>query len=126
MKKGGIFFLVGLTLLFTGFIIGMLVGRSTLKGPVTVQQPPESTAPTAAVAPGETAPTAQSHNKININTASQVLLDTLPGIGPVIAQRIVDYREENGPFSSIAELSLVEGIGTDRLKTIYDLITVED
>ena len=63
---------------------------------------------------------------ININTASENILDTLPGIGPVLARRIVEYREEHGPFENTTDLTLVEGIGAEKLIAILDLITVED
>ncbi len=63
---------------------------------------------------------------ININTASSILLDTLPGIGPVLAERIIAYRNANGPFSSIEDLGNVEGIGSKTLLEILNLITVED
>ena len=64
---------------------------------------------------------------ININTASAEELDTLPGVGPTIAQKIIEYRELNGPFLSIEDITNVPGIGEvtsvtyERLK---DLITV--
>jgi competence protein ComEA len=61
---------------------------------------------------------------ININTASLEELDTLPGIGPTIAQRIIDYREQNGAFSTIEEIMDVSGIGPATFDNIKDLITV--
>ena len=60
---------------------------------------------------------------VPINTASTELLDTLPGIGPVLAQRIVDYRETHGPFTSFEAIKEVKGIGV--LEKIRPYITIE-
>ena len=49
--------------------------------------------------------------KVNLNTAETLLLEALPGIGEVLAQRIIDYRSENGPFQQIDDLTNVDGIG---------------
>jgi competence protein ComEA len=63
--------------------------------------------------------------KINLNTASaQELSDGLNGIGKVLAKRIVDYREKNGPFRSIEEVKNVSGIGNKIFEQIRDSITV--
>ena len=64
--------------------------------------------------------------KININTALTEELDTLPGIGPAFAQRIVEYREANGPFKSIEEITNVSGIGDATFQKLKDCITVGD
>ena len=64
--------------------------------------------------------------KININRAEAWLLDALPQIGPARAQAIIDYRQENGPFRSIDEITNVEGIGTATYEQLKDLITVAD
>jgi len=64
--------------------------------------------------------------KININKATVKELQTLPGIESVIAQRIVDYRHEYGPFKKIEDLMQVKGIGKKRFERIRDLITVEE
>lgn len=61
---------------------------------------------------------------ININTASAAELETLPGIGPSLAQRIVAYRQEHGPFRTIEDIKNVSGIGEGRFAQIKDLITV--
>jgi len=60
---------------------------------------------------------------IDINTASQSELETLPGIGPTTARKIIDYRDENGPFLSIEDIINVSGIGPGTYERIKDLIT---
>jgi competence protein ComEA len=67
-----------------------------------------------------------SSQKVNINLAEAWLLETLPGIGQVRAQSIIDYRRQNGPFRSTNELVDVEGIGTATYEKIKHLITVAD
>jgi competence protein ComEA len=61
---------------------------------------------------------------ININTASLAELDTLPGIGPTTAQKIIDYRTQNGPFINAEDIVNVSGIGPGTYERIKDLITV--
>jgi competence protein ComEA len=61
---------------------------------------------------------------VNVNTASATELEALPGIGEVIAQRIVDHRTANGPFTSVDQLLDVSGIGDVILEQIRDLVTV--
>jgi competence protein ComEA len=70
-------------------------------------------------------PSAPSGGKVNINTAGLAELDSLPGIGPGYAQRIIEYRQAHGPFSSIEELQNVPGIGPATFARIRDLITVQ-
>ena len=62
---------------------------------------------------------------VNVNTASADELETLPGIGPAFAQRIIDYRVENGAYTSVEQLTEVRGIGPATLDKIRDLVTVE-
>lgn len=64
-------------------------------------------------------------NKINLNTASQIELELLPGIGPSKAQNIISYREDNGRFESIEQLKNVPGIGDGILETVRDLIFID-
>ncbi len=66
-----------------------------------------------------------SNAKVNINTATQEELDTLPGIGPSIASKIIDYREQNGKFNSIEEIKEVSGIGDAKYQKIKDSITIK-
>jgi len=59
-------------------------------------------------------------NCVNLNDSDLKQLDALPGVGPVLAQRILDYRETNGRFAEVSQLSNVEGIGKSKLKTISE------
>lgn len=60
----------------------------------------------------------QSNGCINLNTATLSELDLLPGVGPVLAQRIMDWKESNGEFKSVEQLSEVSGIGKSKYSTI--------
>lgn len=62
--------------------------------------------------------------KVNLNTADVAMLDTLPKVGPVLAQRIIDWRKEHGPFKSVEELDAVDGVGPKMLETLLPLVTV--
>lgn len=79
------------------------------------------------VLPGATdtpSPGGEGEELLNINTASLEELDNLPGIGPALAQRIIDYREEHGPFLTIEDILNVSGIGPSTFDQIKDKITV--
>lgn len=62
--------------------------------------------------------------RVNINTASASELDALPGIGPTLAQTIVDFRVQNGPFQTLEDIMNVPGIGQATFDRIKDMITV--
>lgn len=68
--------------------------------------------------------TSVKSSKININTANQTDLETLPGIGPSTAQKIINYRKENGKFGSIEDIKKVSGIGESKYSKIKDYITI--
>lgn len=62
--------------------------------------------------------------KVNINTAGIEELDSLPKVGPVLAQRIVDWRKEHGPFKAVEELDAVDGVGAKMLETLLPLVGI--
>lgn len=65
------------------------------------------------------------NGKVNINKAAQSDLENLPGIGPSIASRIIEYREQNGKFAKIEDLQNVKGIGDAKFSNIKEYVTVE-
>ncbi len=67
----------------------------------------------------------QTDGAVNINTADSQTLQTLPGIGPAMAERIISYRQENGSFATVDDLVNVKGIGPATLEKLRDLITVQ-
>ena len=73
---------------------------------------------------GESGTTKEETAKININKATQTELETLPGIGPSTALKIINYRKENGSFKNIEDIKNVSGIGETKFNNIKSLITV--
>jgi competence protein ComEA len=73
---------------------------------------------------GGAAPPGAAGGKVNINTASATELDTLPGVGPSTAQKIVDDRTANGPFKRIEDLMRVSGIGEKKFEALKDYVSV--
>ena len=63
--------------------------------------------------------------KININTATQTELETLPGVGPSLALKILNYRKENGKFKTIEEIQNVSGVGENKYEEIKEKITIK-
>ncbi|MFI7488730.1 helix-hairpin-helix domain-containing protein [Micromonospora echinaurantiaca] len=78
----------------------------------------------APAAPGAGEPGAAAGGRVNLNTATLAQLDSLPGVGPVLAQRILDHREQHGGFRSVGDLRQVDGIGDARYEQLKDLVTV--
>jgi competence protein ComEA len=62
--------------------------------------------------------------RVNLNTATLEQLDALPGVGPAIAQRIIDSRQAEGPFRQVDDLTRVDGIGAKTLERLRDQVTV--
>jgi competence protein ComEA len=79
---------------------------------------------TTGTTPGSTDGSTSVPTLVNVNSASAEELETLPGIGEVLAQAIISYREEHGPFAAVDELEEVSGIGPATLEEIRDLVTV--
>ena len=95
---------------------------------VQVPRKGEAATPTAGTNPSQGAGgpgTGQDSGKVNLNTASLAELDTLPGVGPALAQRIIDYRQQKGGFRRIEDIKNVSGIGDKVFTQIKDLITVD-
>ena len=71
---------------------------------------------------GSNAKTQEQAGLVNINTADARLLDTLPGIGPAMAQRIIEYRETQGRFETVEDLKRVRGIGEAKFAKLKDKV----
>jgi competence protein ComEA len=92
---------------------------------VVVPAPGEVSAATARPGTAPGAPgTASEAAVVDLNTAGLAELDALPGIGPVLAQRILDWRTDNGAFRDVAELGEVAGIGETLLGRLRPMVTV--
>lgn len=74
--------------------------------------------------PGASSASGGSGGTVNLNTADLAALDALPGVGPVLAQRILDWRTEHGKFSSVEELNEVSGIGDKAMERLRSKVTV--
>ena len=127
MRKPGISLLLLITIIFSVFSAGFFMGRNQNRNTVSVSLPSEfMTLPSVTTEP-ERAAEEEARVitfPISINDADMESLMALPGIGEVLAQRILDFRTENGAFSAPEELLNVEGIGKKRLEEILDLITI--
>jgi competence protein ComEA len=105
-----------------GALEGALLDSVNLAAPVQagehihVPGPGEGPGPASGAEPGS------GGGPISLNDADLTTLETLPGVGPVIAERIIAHRESNGPFESVDDLLEVPGIGEAKLASIRDLV----
>jgi competence protein ComEA len=100
----------------------VLLARQNDNAPILIIPPSE--APALAAESNLSGSQVQTEGLIDLNTASAGLLDTLPGIGPALAQAIIDFREHVHPFQSIAEVQEVPKIGPVTIQNMRELITV--
>ncbi|SCF33547.1 competence protein ComEA [Micromonospora chaiyaphumensis] len=94
---------------------------------VGISAPPGQAAPPGPAAGGggpAAGGAAPGGGPVNLNTATLAQLDALPGVGPVLAQRILDHRGQHGGFRSVSDLRQVDGIGDARYEQLKDLVTV--
>ena len=115
MKKGSTILLIML-LVSLGILSGIFIGRNTNTNLVSIT-PEQSIS-------GFKAETESKDTRMDINSATVQQLTVLPGIGETLAERIVDYRQQNGNFSSVDELLYVDGIGKKKLENIEHLIKI--
>ena len=112
MKKGSLILLF-ICAISVSLVIGIFIGRNLRNEDVVLSSNTAETQPVQMEV---------QDFHLDINEATKVQLMELPGIGEIIADRILAYREENGPFQSTDELLKVEGIGEKKLQDIAELI----
>lgn len=101
--------------------------KTKLEGVSAAQVPSaEAETSTAGVVAGASSskPSATVTGKVNLNSASLTELDTLPGIGPAYATRIIEYRQSHGGFRDISELKNIKGIGAKTYEKLKEFVTI--
>lgn len=124
MKKAKISLLI-VSAGFLCVLVGIFIGRNASDNYITLQSAVENTYNDTREDSLQHTEAAENTEpgKININNAPLSQLIQLPGIGDTLAQRIIDYRSENGAFTSIEDITCVSGIGEHRFEQIRDYIT---
>jgi competence protein ComEA len=117
--------LIKLAMLVAAIAVVLWIGWPVPKEELSQAQPEQSIAvQVPAMSPIPAMPTAKAASKVNLNRASADELQSLPGVGPVLAQRMVDWRKAHGRYRTIDDLQEVKGIGKKRLEQLRLLVTV--
>lgn len=119
--------LVILTIAFAAFTLGFMLGKGQNHDAIVVNVPARMLTEPAEPTQNQTeTPETEKEIRfpIDINRAEKEELMLLPGVGEVLAQRILDFRIRYGPFLSVEELLKVEGFGQKKLLEIWDMITI--
>ena len=135
--KSGTVLLIAVLVLFA-FCLGMYLGRQSGSGEVLLCTEKDFSPSEVCCTEADSLPAGQDSGlsempesavpsgPVNINTATKEQLMTLPGIGDVLSQRILDYRAAHGRFQSVEELTEVSGIGAKKMEEILEYVTVEE
>lgn len=125
LKRLAAFVIPALALLACGVMLGIFIMQTRTAGTISVQRSapdePEEAVQTVMEEPSDAA-----DDRLDLNTATVEDLQELPGIGEVIAQRIIDYRDLCGRFLDPEQLMEVDGIGEAKYEKIKDLVTVRN
>ena len=125
LKRLAAFVIPALALLACGVMLGIFIMQTRVPGTVSVQHA-EPDEPEEAVQTVMEEPSDAADDRLDLNTATAAELQELPGIGEVIAQRIIDYRDLCGRFLDPEQLMEVDGIGEAKYEKIRDLVTVRN
>jgi len=118
MKKSELWTILIPILICVAILTGVFIGRITSGDRIYIEKHEDSAQVSGTFK--------DSEGPVDINTANADLLTQIPGIGDVLARRIVDYREKNGPFTDVNELLNISGIGDAKLKSIIAYIRIGD
>ena len=125
LKRLAAFVIPALALLACGVMLGIFIMQTRTAGTISVQRAapdePEEAVQTVAEEPSDAA-----DDRLDLNTATAAELQELPGIGEVIAQRIIDYRDLCGRFLDPEQLMEVDGIGEAKYEKLRELVTVRN
>lgn len=123
MKKAQ-YILTILTVALCVFVCGFLIGRNMNKSTLSITQSTVNNVIPSDASLSNSPTTSHEKLRINLNSASADELMLLPRIGPTLANRIIEYRTDVGPFKDVADLCDINGIGEETLFSIIDYICV--